>query len=50
MRNEKIGKQVLDICNKDIENSVYIDKIWFKNLSLMKKFQINIFRLFSAIL
>lgn len=48
--DEKIGKQVLDICNKDIENSVYVDKIWFKNLSLMKKFQINFFRLFSAIL
>lgn len=48
--DEVIGQKIYQICKSDIENSVYVDEDWFKNLSFMKKLQINFFRLFSAIL
>ena len=48
--DEEFAKKIEKICNYDIENSMYVDKNWFTNLPLRKKFLINIFRLFSAIL
>lgn len=48
--DEKIAAKAKEICINDINNSLYVDNSWFKNLSFAKKFWINVFRLFSAIL
>lgn len=48
--DEKVALKAKEICLSDIQNSLYVDKLWFKNLSISKKFWISIFRLFSAIL
>ena len=48
--DEEVAKKVESITKYDIDNSVYVDKLWFKNLSLGKKFAKNVARLFSAIL
>ncbi len=48
--DEKVAGKAKEICVKDIYNSMYVDKLWFKNLSLYKKFCLSFCRLFSAIL
>ena len=48
--DDKVAHQAEEICKNDIENSLYVNNLWFKNLPTGKKFLINVFRLFSAIL
>lgn len=48
--NEKISKRVAEICQNDINNSILIDYLFFKQLPYSKKFAKSFCRLFSSIL
>lgn len=48
--DENVALKVSKICEDDINNSLEIDKDWFKNLPVKVKAAKSFFRLFSAIL